>query len=223
MRRPGSYLVVLLSTMCASCGEKTPRSPTAPNALRESSVPAGRLLTIDEEFARVAREVVPGFGGLYFDEFGVPVVWLKDAASRSVAQAWVNSLRRLPGALAKTIATRVARYDWDALNTWRDSLRAHLSWEGASWLDIDDKQNKIVFAVQQANFVDAATNLAANLGVPPDAISVEVHERPRPTATELTDWERQQLDGGYQVERSNGGPCTLGFKAYWSCPRFVDG
>ncbi|HSR54320.1 MAG TPA: S1 family peptidase [Acidobacteriota bacterium] len=92
---------------------------------------------VESEMMQVA-ELVPGFGGLYYDEQGRPNVYLLDRSQEARLKA-VNP----------DIVIHQADYDFATLRTYRIGLREALSLEGVVALDVDERSNRIRVSINQ--------------------------------------------------------------------------
>lgn len=150
-----------------------------------ASAAAGAIRTIDMEFADLADSQLPGFGGLYYDEDGVPVVYLKDTSRVSTARERVRAFlargalgngSRL-GEIDRAISglrVRSARYDYRELYDWYSSRLIPMAstLRGLVMTDIDERQNRIVIGISQPSEIAAARSKIAALGIPPGAFDV---------------------------------------------------
>jgi hypothetical protein len=133
-----------------------PRAPPAP----------GRVRTRDDHAAELARRVPGGYGGLYV-EYDPPlqpdgairfetrraVVFLVDTAQREAALRALSSITTHPEQLPLNVVgarTRPARWSFAELYDWYGTLLTAAFRAGAVTSDIDEKENRIVFGVQDA-------------------------------------------------------------------------
>jgi hypothetical protein len=202
-----------------SCRDGTTTVPPvdAPLRARRVAAPSPRTLSIDEEFVRIARDVIPGFAGEYRDENGREVVMLADSSWRATAVHFVADQRAKAGLPAAEIITRPARYDFLRLATWAGTAAA-LHKPGGMWaLDVDEVANHLWIAVETASAAGAVRAELARAGVPPDGYRIDVREAPRLTTLQNA---VRPIVGGVQIEAA--GYCTLGFNVMVSgVPGFV--
>jgi len=164
------------------------------------------LLTLDEEFARLAEEV-PGFGGLYLDEAGTTHVYLQDTSRAREVQGLGERVEVLQG-----------EYDFRDLLAWKDELRPLLEQRGAVLLDIEERRNRLLFGVERDSvvaFTVALRDFLWDTRVPPESVIVEAVEPFAPVEL-LTDKIRP-VPAGVQISRpinsTTTGVCTLGVNA----------
>lgn len=209
-------VVALTFAACADQATSPSQLPTTPqrNVAAALPQPTARW-TIDDEFARLAKEEVPGFGGFFFDEHLTPVVYLTDPSRSEAARQFVEQVQGRLNAPARGMVVLQARYDFAELKSSLDRLLPLLSQDGVVWLDIDETMNQLRIAVESETIIAAVRQDIAASGIPLDAVSVEVHPRPVPR---IALWDRvRPVDGGYQlhVDTQEFGLvfCTLGVNA----------
>lgn len=159
------------------------------------------MLSLDEEFARLAEEI-PGFGGLYLDEEGTTHVYLQDLSRAEDVQD-----------LGESVEVHQGDYDFRDLFAWKDEVRELLGRREAYFLDIDEQRNRLLFGVDRElleEFQGELQTYLRNTRVPPEAVLVEAAE-PIVTQEQLTDTIRP-VPGGVQIW-SSGGACTLSVNA----------
>lgn len=198
--RTGAVLIAVL----ASCSDDSqPTSPENPPSAAELqiSAPAADVLTsasaeerntIDYEYARIAVEEVPGFGGYFVDRQGVPQAFLKDPANRGRAvEALGRFLDRVSPRLAAKpdltrINARVGQYDFAELLGWLEPLQgAVFQIEGVQSTDIDETRNRLVVGVLTPSARAGVLRTLAKLPVPREAVIVEIEAPLRITADSL--------------------------------------
>jgi hypothetical protein len=217
------YALCAALLVSAACDDSTPTGspelPEAPAASRGASSERRREPLPDDEFARVARTDVPGFGGYYIQADGTPVVLLTDPRQRGAAERWLatqlpqRARGRLAAAAGRRPVVRTVAYDFAQLRAWADQLEGLFVRPDVYLLDVDEVGNRVFVGVGSETAVGAVRSEAARLGVPAAALHVETQEAPRPRIN-LTDWT-PNLQGGYQINPTPGpyGQCTLGFNA----------
>jgi hypothetical protein len=160
-----------------------------------------------------ATKDVPTFGGSYLDDESTLHVWL----TRPTADGALRSRTALAtgvGAQAVSAGTGApvvhrADYTFAQLKAWRDATRALLTLPGVTMLDIDERTNRLVVAVDDiGRDGPAVTAGLARLEVPRAAVNLT---RGGPVTQTLGDRNRP-LRGGVKI-RYNRGFCTLGFIA----------
>jgi hypothetical protein len=137
--------------------------------------------SIAHEFARVAREEVPGFGGYYLDETGRVNIQLKNPGQRDRALAALSRAfardRAHGGRGGPDVANhRViqARYDYIELKGWRDRARELFGMKGLHLLEIDDVRNRVRLIVDGEASRSSFRAQLAMLGIPAEAVIVEI-------------------------------------------------
>lgn len=160
-------------------------------------------LSLDDEYAQMA-ERVHGFGGLYLDERGTTHVYLQDVTRAGEMQG-----------LGDRVVFQQGDYDFRDLRAWKDQVRPELAVEGAVYLDIDERRNRLVFGVEREaidRFTEELQRFLGGTRVPPAAVIVEDAEPIQPLEL-LTDKIRP-VPAGVQISTSAAGPCTLGTNAF---------
>jgi hypothetical protein len=166
-------------------------------SVRAQDVP----LSLDDEYAQMAART-PGFGGLYLDERGTTHVYLQDVTRAGEMQG-----------LSDRVVFEQGDYDFRDLQAWKDQVRPELAVEGAVFLDIDERRNRLVFGVEREaidRFTEELQRFLRDTRVPPAAVIVEAAEPIQPLEL-LTDKIRP-VPAGVQIS-SSGGACTLGTNA----------
>ncbi len=154
----------------------------------------------------------PGFGGFYTDSEGRAVLLIAEGGNEK------NLVTDFAPKDGKTeVITQQVKYDFAELYTYKKSLRDIMSEPGVVYVDLDEKKNKVVVAVDQnksnrSNLIaegKAATKAVADLyGIPEDAIEL-METEPVSNFANLRSRLRP-APGGMQVIRSAGGECTMG-------------
>ena len=210
--------------------ESSRSMPTAPGAALNGTAartsPSSPLqvppVTINDEFARLARAEIPGFGGFFFDEQGNTVVQLVDRGQATkAAEVLMRDLgnRRIllrDGREAlKPLVFRQADYSFLQLQDWFEKADELFRISGVVLTDVDEVQNRLRIGVEDLVARALAEEVLTELGIPRTAVVFEeIHSI---TFEEtLSDWARP-LDGGRRILWSGGsgrsGYCTLGFNA----------
>jgi hypothetical protein len=215
MLRNQKFLTTLAAaaTLTWGCRDVSEPSGTA-RATNDPSMAGSRANreTLDEEFARMAREN-PGFGGLFYDKAGVLTAYMKDAADgrrmagvKLAADAYLRRRGHSPAALQ----VRPAQYDFQELKRWHDLLSPVVFTHAeVITLDIKEDRNQVVVGALKDGVRGPILRKAAALGVPRGAVAVEKVAPVRHAAT-LRDAIRPTV-GGIQIRGEGKGNCTLGF------------
>jgi hypothetical protein len=167
-------------------------------AVRAQDVPQ----SLDDEYAAMAARM-PGFGGLYLDERGTTHVYLQDVTRAGEMQG-----------LGDRVVFEQGDYDFRDLQAWKDQVRPELAVEGAVFLDIDERRNRLVFGVERESvdrFTEELQRFLRDTRVPPAAVIVEAAEPIEPL--ELITDKIRPVPAGVQISTS-GGACTLGTNAF---------
>lgn len=187
--RLSASLVLALVLVAAGCAPDNPLTPAghlAEARLDRLQIPPapGARLSIDDEYARLADEV-PGFGGIYFDASGVPVVQMKTSGVSAEVRERVSELllrgsngnavraAQVAGQVANLRVAR-ARYDFRELYDWYHDRVTPVAFTvpGVVMTDIDERRNRIVIGVRDASYLDQARARFTELGLSPDAYEV---------------------------------------------------
>lgn len=167
--------------------------------------------TLDDLFAEVGRRV-PAFGGMFVDEgkntlyvYMVPgqpgdLVTLNQAVIDVFGsnRPQQQNIQALPG-----------QYTFVQLKEWYDEMsRVVLAISGTVFTDIDEAKNRLAVGLENANVVPGVQAALRTLGIPPQAVDIEVVPPVEPTqfARTLQSGARPMV-GGIQI---SPGPCTLG-------------
>ncbi|HEX6904930.1 MAG TPA: trypsin-like serine protease [Thermoanaerobaculia bacterium] len=158
----------------------------------------------DDELVRMGKSI-PGFGGLFYDEEGIPNVYLLDPAR-------VGPVVKSLGA---GVRVRQADYEFAELVGWRLELRALLGLPGVVYLDVDEATNRVVLGVDATSRTKSLDRdrLEAELlfrNVPREAVEI----RETGTFAEVLGVQDKfrPAPGGVQISFT-GFLCTLGFNA----------
>lgn len=210
-RTAGPFLLAGLAfaaTVVALPGTSTAR----PDIAGPESVPAASW---DRDALRVAAtKDVPTFGGAYLDKDGSTLyVWL--------TRPTVDGALRSRNALATAIGPQVvgdgtpdpivhrADYTFAQLKDWHDAMTALLALPGVTMMDIDERANRLMVAVEDSGRDGPAVTAGlARLGVPRAAVTLAQSGPVTPTLGDRT----RPLRAGTQIQ-STRGLCTLGFVA----------
>lgn len=181
-------------------------------------VPAGRMLSqgpLEKDFAELEANI-PGFAGWYLDKEGTAIVSLKDVGRRDEALAHVG--RILDARRAKTgeprakLEVREAKYSFLELAAFRDAVKQNFP-AGVQRVDVNEVRNVLALGVAAPEDLGRVRAAVAKLGVPPDAVTVDIVERP---TSRLNLWDYQRpLRGGNSLVYKSSGHCTIGVNGYY--------
>jgi hypothetical protein len=192
---------VLLASACSDTTQ--PRPPSEPR------VGLDAVQQPDDPVALV--RAVPGFGGFFLDEEGVPTIYLRNPATRVEAQRALGPWLSAQGLGTVALRVRRADFDWVALERWHhEAGREALAMRGVVWVDADEARNRVTIGVERGTSAAAVRSAVARVGVPSGAVVVQEVAPVRLAAT-LRDRGRPVV-GGLQINFP-GFLCTLGFNA----------
>jgi hypothetical protein len=207
MRQRTVVFVTLVAGMvvfASACSDTT--QPSSPP---EGTSGLGPVQGPDDPVA-LARGI-PGFGGFFFDQDGVPTVYLRDLSARAQVERVLGPWLARQGVRVAALRVRRADYDWASLERWQGhATGTALAMRGAVWVDADEARNRVTVGVERGTPAAQLRAAVARLGVPAEAIVVEEVEPVRLAAT-LQDRVRPVV-GGLQINFP-GFLCTLGFNA----------
>ena len=198
------------SMLVLSACRDTAGPPEPGPATITSPMEAIALQEPEGEQATLAR-AVPGFGGLFLDETGMPTVYLTDPGQRGAAQRALAVIAREHGFAAADLRVRRGQFTYAQLSSWfGPSSRSALAERGVVYADLDEASNRVAIGVENAEAGRRARALLKRLGVPDAAVLVRETQPVRFAAT-LRDRVRP-VGGGLQINFGNF-VCTLGFNA----------
>ncbi len=119
---------------------------------------------LDSEMSEMV-ELLPGFGGLFYDEKGRPNVYLTDSSSELRLKSMNPDIVILKG-----------DYDFRTLQRYRVELRSALSIDGVVALDVDERSNRVRISIDEDLNPKQRSQLRRRLmrmGADPDAVSIE--------------------------------------------------
>lgn len=136
-----------------------------------------------EEYLFQIEAEVPGFGGMYYDDEGDLVIFLKDLRLSRQAAAAVR--RHLPGPGKRgrregppaAIRFRQAEYSFVELNGYWQSLNQVISRiPGVRSTDVDDERNRVVVGVRRAAAAQEIRRALAATSIPEGSVKVQTIE-----------------------------------------------
>jgi hypothetical protein len=199
-------LVAGTAVLAAACSDST--QPT-PQAAPSADLGAVGGLQSDDPVA-LARQV-PGFGGFFYDEAGVPTIYLKEVGHRTGAERALQPFLAAQGMAASALQVRKADFDWASLERWQTAASTEaLSLRGTVYVDADESRNRVKIGVERGTPAGQVKAALARMGVPASAAVIEEVE-PITNAATLRDRIRP-VQGGLQINFP-GFLCTLGFNA----------
>lgn len=195
------------------------RGACSPSATGTFDVELSDLI-LDDLLAVVAQRV-PGFGGVYMDEDTRELfVWLTNPSQQaaSAAQPHIVEIIGDPELAELTPVPLQAEYEFTQLKEWYEPVAGDIfALPGVVGGDIDDRRNRILFEVEDADTRGPAVYAALEAaGIPGEAVILEEAEDIS-VSSGLNHYHRP-LVGGLQVQwfwdngtLSQG--CTLGVNA----------
>ena len=216
----GSLSALALLTSCANFG-----------SIDKQSI--GRITvnepfkTIDTQFLEV-NDLVPGFGGMYYDDAGILNAYVEGspadlvavkaplvAAIRSVFgdEALREDYTSIPGVLTTDLdlilRTKVVpgMYEWHELYRWNEPLTEVLTMPGIEFSDIDESTNTLAIGYSESANLTRIQERITKLGVPLEAVDF-VKDTGAVAGATLREQRRPTLGGlliDYVYSR-----CTLG-------------
>lgn len=219
-RRIAMTSPLLVSAAIAACSDDTnqPSSPSSPSVLEYAGpgipFPPNRR-TLDDEYSDIAASV-PGFGGLFKDPNSEQfIAYLSDSTRAPAARGALATFFAGKGLPSNTSVTFIrGRFDYRDLATWRKQID-RFDWSIVTSSDVDEANNRVVITVRDAGAQRRLTSGFSTLGIPAEAVVVEVMgETVRQATLQQT---IRPMVGGVQVKAvpsADGiGECTLGFVA----------
>jgi hypothetical protein len=175
---------------------------------------------LDDEFAAIAS-AESTFAGMYLDSTHTPVVLLTDvgrlARARSAGVEASLAKRRIPSG---NVRVRSAAYGFATLKQWLDAAIPALNIRSLVFSGIDEMHNRLHIGVETARAQRDAQTQLVNLGIPAQAVAVDVVPRVQSlvgsmlTGQTLSDSVRPLRGGLFIITpQKDSGSCTLGFLA----------
>ncbi|MBA3318171.1 MAG: hypothetical protein H0T50_08790 [Gemmatimonadales bacterium] len=193
--------------LASACSDTT--RPTLPADSPAEAGPIGAVQQPGDPVA-LARQV-PGFGGFFFDEQGVPTIYLKDVGQRGAVETALQPFLSAQGLKGSALQVRRADYDWVSLERWQEQASTQvLSMRGTVYVDADEARNRVKVGVERGTSDAQVRAALARVGVPVSAALVEEVEPVRFAATLQS--QVRPVPGGVQINFP-GFLCTLGFNA----------
>ena len=181
-----------------------------------------RLVTIDDQFARVARSA-PGFGGLYIEDERLKVV-LTDPGNEALEGA-LQAIGRVFGEdrfAGRGVEAVRGDYDFPSLKRWKELADPLLALGPVTLIDADERRNRLRLGITDESKRRAIEARLKRLDIPLEAVIIEI--RPKARFSEhilipMLQGKRRPLTAGAQISRQTGpntmAACTLGFLAKW--------
>ena len=227
--------IVALALFTIACNETTaPGAPTESRIAPLFNVSKGapeEIVTSDDEWARIAREEIPGYAGHYKDKSGAVIVALADTTNTA---SKMSKFEQHFGQLRGARRTKKVDYDFNYLHQLHDSLESNLrvatlkgnaTAKSVTTVDIDEVRNRLVIGVWPQAGVGAMRQWLSTVGIPERAVIVDAQQGYRLfyncTVSDMQiDHCQRPLVNGVGVLNYYGEQCTLGVNAYVYPPMF---
>jgi hypothetical protein len=134
------------------------------------------LAAAGDEVSRDVGRAVPEYGGAYFEESTL-YIWLTDNRD-SVLRRAHGELVRLggPDYDAGSVVGLDARFTFVQLAGWFDSMQGVLGIEGAIYVDIHERSNRILVGVENRGIEPIVRAELDERGIPDDAVDIAVDD-----------------------------------------------
>lgn len=218
---------VFLTTSCSTVEEPPTAPKTIQTAVSQIRQEQDATQTYDDELLELG-DSIPGFGGIYEATDGHYLV-LTDTTTHdralAIAQRVITKATSdLRGSRGRPLKVKKGTYTFRQLAAWRRAFEDRAP-KGLVYVDTDEQRNMVSVGVADRPMVGEVGLVFEGIGVPLDAMYVEILPHPRPSglipgATEMT---QDSLNGyvrpfiaGVAVSRSGGGftgTCTVGANA----------
>jgi hypothetical protein len=215
MRTPRLAVPALLASavLAAACSDVSPL--TEPVSFQEevslfgdSPLRGGdaEAFGLDAEFLRIAREH-PGFGGFFYGEDGA--LNIVTTGVQPMSSRLATSLARIGvDPTAQPVRVVQGQYDFVQLNAMHRQVKPVLSIKGVVYTDADERTNRVVVGVEDAQARSAVEQAIAMAGLPNGAVEIRDAEPIVPMQTLQS--RVRPVGGGLQIDFPLF-PCTLGF------------
>lgn len=215
--------------LVASCNTSAPNQETIETQANVPSVVVKQPETLDDMFIRVSKNL-PGFAGLHYDESNNLVVSMKTdpnsraAINKNMVEEQISavfgqelfmstsSYQAKASSVATELIIRPVEFSMIELADIFKKLRTVMFLESVTFIDIDEKINKVYIGVENNKIVTTIRNQFDSLGVPPESVVIEKVGEVSDKAA-LTDKIEPPL-GGLKITRKFGTYiCTISFPA----------
>jgi len=200
--------------------------PTAPRAAVANTTEIPRALQahsrgIEDVFLKI-EQTVPGFGGFFTDSDGNVNVYVRDPVYRAAALAAVTAwlqlhTDRLQGIKPAGVIARAGQFVFSELVAWQGQMFDNaVEADEIGLVDADESRNRVRILVKTNSGLARVAQLASRLGIPQNALVVEVAEVDvRMTTADVRTSTFRPMPGGVQIRRPldqfNSEVCTQGF------------
>src|SRR6185503_4773588 len=157
------------TALLAACSGSDLNSPASPDLLIQS-VQSPSQEQLDGQ--------VPGFGGFYVDQSGIPTVYLMAGADRAPAEQALGAFMRARGLTPEALQVVTADYSYRQLETWYHRLSPEaLAVDGSVFADNDESVNRLRIGVEDLSAQANVNAALTRLGIPAAAVVVQ-HSEP---------------------------------------------
>ena len=173
--------------------------------------------THDDLLLDVGRRI-PEFGGMFLSEDNsILYVYVTDGSQDILG---TEEVKQAIGDVLKASATQrrelrliPAKYSMLQLYGWYSRMQAVVfRHPNVVMTDLDEGQNRIEIGVDSLDAVESLEASLASLDIPSKAVIIQVRERPTVASHTLQDRASgDEIEGGYQIQATGVGGCTLGF------------
>ncbi len=191
----------------------------------------GQPLTMDQQLVNVT-EMVPEFGGMFYDDNGDLNVYLTNPKAKAAAQAALKKVfgrgvdnsrssrskhfKGKPRLKAGDFRVLKARYTVKQLSKWKKSSGNVFLLKEAVFLDLDEASNRLTVGISNMKLKQSVEDILVSEAVPLSAVKI-VEAKPVVGMTHSLRSRHRPTKGGIQIQFTNNGgksTCTLGFNAY---------
>lgn len=133
--------------------------------------------TSDDELARIAREVIPGFAGWYVED-GQVVLRMTPGRDTSHAKARANALLdslAVNASRRRVRQVRMAVHDYAQLKAWHEVIIEHFNHAALTVSYIDVLSNRVYVGLSAGASLENVRTGITSLGVPASALEVAHH------------------------------------------------
>ena len=158
-----------------------------------------RRVTLDDRFDEITS-TIPAFAGLYLNDDGELIVrMVGGAAPIGLTSAIQAVMGALPGKPGRPVHVEPADYDFHTLRQYFLTFMSdRTNRRSLVMMDLDERRNRVVIGVRESSAVAAVKETLAQLGIPQQAVEVEVRPADVPVSS-LQDISNPVV-GGVQVQ-----------------------
>jgi hypothetical protein len=213
-------IVVAALSSAACSNEPVSIAPASPGSAKAAAGISRE--TMDDVFENVARSDLPSFAGYYLE--GDTLVVMVSDERRGAQAAALVAARSAQWHVPKTKRTVVRKvaHDYASLAANLRLALPLLGKAGIHGIDLDEKENRLLFFVDPSHMPSEAIDAAAHAGIPSGLVAVASENPPEQRIAQGTGSLSTQHDvigGGLQVSNLDiypyeNGTCTMGFTGF---------